>query len=347
MRAIGWLLVLVFGVAAVLTLNPDWLGVLRDDWSDLTTTFPISQAIALRPLLFGVFAVLAVVVLVTGVFRLVRMHRGARTLTLGLVLALVALGHGWTVWDRGLDGSTGLSADDGLRSGEPGTGALTVLTYNTQGGATSPEDLADIVVENGVDVVALPEISEADAQELAGLLAHEGAAFQFFVDATGESDIGSTALLVEYSLGEYLQVDGPDTQLGSVRVEPADGAGPVLVAVHPVSPRERLTEQWRKDLDAVMSLCTARRIPGLVLAGDFNATRDHAPLQDLGSCADAAELAGAGGVSTWPVTAPTWLGSAIDHVLIDDAAFEATEAAVVETGRSDHRGVLVRLQPVD
>ncbi|WP_185972639.1 endonuclease/exonuclease/phosphatase family protein [Georgenia yuyongxinii] len=342
---VGWLLVLLLGTAAVLTLNPEWLARLNPDWAGLTTTYPISQVVALRPLLAAVFAVLALVVLAVGVFRRTRMRRGIKTLTLGLVLLAVAIGHAWVVWDRGMDNPGGLSADDGVRPAGAGTGAITVLTYNTLDGRTTAEDVADLAGQNGADIIALPETSLATAEEVAALMLAEGAPFQVFVDVKGEPAIGSTALLVASTLGEYVQTSAPETSFGAVRAEPASGVGPPVVAVHVSPPISRLTAQWQADLEAVTALCRGRDAAGLVVAGDLNATLDHRPLQDLGGCADAALAGGVGGVSTWPVRTPAWLGSAIDHVLVDTGRYRVTEAAVVQRGESDHRGVVARLLP--
>lgn len=342
---VGWLLTLLLSAAAVLTLNPEWPARLNPGWAGLTTTYPVSQAIALRPLLAGVFAVLALVVLAVGVFRRTRMRRGLKSLTLGVVLLVVAAGHAWVVWDRGLDNPGRLAADDGVRPAEAGTGAITVLTYNTLDGRTTAEDVADLAGQNGADVIALPETSQATADEIAALMLAEGAPFQVFVDVKGEPGIGSTALLVASTLGEYVQTPGPQTSLGAVRAEPASGVGPPLVAVHVSPPTSRLTGQWRADLQAVTALCNGRAATGLVVAGDLNATLDHRPLQDPGGCADAALAGGVGGVSTWPERAPAWMGSTIDHVLVDPARYRVTGAAVVQRGASDHRGVVVRLLP--
>ncbi|WP_127125261.1 endonuclease/exonuclease/phosphatase family protein [Georgenia sp. SYP-B2076] len=345
MRVISWFFVVVLGAAAALTVNPEWLGRLRPDWAGLTMTYPVSQAIAVRPLLVGIFAVVALVLLGVGLLGAVRLGRGGPALALGTIFLLVAGGHAWIPWDRGLDNPGRLSADDGVRAAGSGTGAITVLAYNTLGGRTGAEDIAALADENGVDVMMLAETSRATADRVAELRAADGETFQVFDAEAGRPGIGSTALLVATTLGEYVQTSAPRTTEGSVRAEPASGVGPVLVAVHPRAPVESLTRDWRRDLGEVTALCRGRGTDGLILAGDFNATLDHAAMADLGRCADAAVAAGAGGVSTWPVRAPEWLGTTIDHVLVDPRRYRATQAAVVERGDSDHRALLVRLMP--
>ncbi|WP_193312805.1 endonuclease/exonuclease/phosphatase family protein [Georgenia subflava] len=347
MRVIGWVLVLVLAAVAALTLDPEWLGRVNDDWAGLTTTYPVNQVIALRPLLAGVFAVSAIIVLVVGVVRKVGFHGGNRTLVLGLVLAAVAVGHGWFLWDRGLDNRAELTADPGLRPDDPGDGSLTVLSYNTRDGDTGVDDIAAAAETNGVDVLVLTETSAELADQVAAFLAGGGESFQVFTAAAGEDVTGATAVLVSSSLGEYVQTTGPATELGAVRVEPATGVGPVVVGVHVVPPASDNTDRWLRDLRAVRGLCTDRGPAGLVLAGDLNATLDHAPLQDLGRCTAAAVDGGVGGIATWPARLPSLIGSTIDHVLVDGDSFETTEALVVDRGDSDHRGLVVRVRPVD
>ncbi|UNX55051.1 endonuclease/exonuclease/phosphatase family protein [Georgenia sp. TF02-10] len=343
MRVIGWLVVLLLAVAAVLTLNPEWLGRVNPDWAGLTTTAVLAPVYGVRPLLAVLFAVVAVIALILGLVRRVGFGGGGRTLFLGLVLAAVAVGHGWMVWDRGPDNPPALTADDGLSPAGPGSGALTVLAWNTQGGRTGAADVAAVAEENGADVLVLSETDDALAGEVVGALAGSGATFQtFFADA---GDRGHVALLVSNALGEYVPTEAPATSAGAVRAEPANGVGPVLVGVHTARPVGEDHDAWLADLDAVLPLCTDGGADRLVLAGDLNATLDHAPLQDLGACRDGAVGAGVGGVATWPTQAPELLGATIDHVLHDADAFRATEAVVVERGRSDHRAVVVRLVP--
>ena len=93
----------------------------------------------------------------------------------------------------------------------------------------------------------------------------------------------------------------------------------------------------------VASLCR-RPSAGLIVAGDFNATRDHAPLRNLGGCISAGEQAGIGGLATWPSsTGTTLLGATIDHVLVDRTVWEGKKGRVVTIPGTDHRAVVVQL----
>ncbi len=82
-----------------------------------------------------------------------------------------------------------------------------------------------------------------------------------------------------------------------------------------------------------------------MVAGDFNATVDHAQFRALltDGYHDAAEQCGAGYLASYP--ADRWLPPliAIDHLLTKHAT--ATSAATVALPGSDHRGILVGVRP--
>ncbi|MFD0429840.1 endonuclease/exonuclease/phosphatase family protein [Streptomyces zhihengii] len=88
-----------------------------------------------------------------------------------------------------------------------------------------------------------------------------------------------------------------------------------------------------------------RRPPGgpALIAGDFNATGDHAAFRrilDRGRLRDAAALAGAGRTPSWPARLPRPLGAQIDHVLVGEA-FSVRSARFLDLPGTDHRALLV------
>jgi endonuclease/exonuclease/phosphatase (EEP) superfamily protein YafD len=129
-------------------------------------------------------------------------------------------------------------------------------------------------------------------------------------------------------------------------VDTADRAGtapPTLVATHLRAPSARASmPEWRAHTAVIAAVC--RATPGVVVAGDLNATLDHPGLHDLGPCVDAAEQAGAAALGTWPARVPPLLGAPIDHVLVDGRAWRVTGFAVLPAvGGSDHRPVVAHL----
>lgn len=119
--------------------------------------------------------------------------------------------------------------------------------------------------------------------------------------------------------------------------------GPVTVfQFHPVPPPLNFAA-WVDEMDRIRELLAATSGPAIVGA-DFNATFDHYAYRQLltGRFADAAELAGAGRLTSWPEE-PSW-GSVIgiDRVLVAEGQAEDVRTLVVPG--SDHRAVIARLR---
>jgi endonuclease/exonuclease/phosphatase family metal-dependent hydrolase len=116
-----------------------------------------------------------------------------------------------------------------------------------------------------------------------------------------------------------------------------------LVCVHPVTPNlgRGGAGQWRTELAV---LPPPGELPR-VLAGDFNATLDHAVFRDLLRLgyADAGLQAGKALTPTW---GPPGRGSAVltlDHVLVDRRCAVLEYSVHVVPG-SDHRAVFTEIQ---
>jgi len=78
-----------------------------------------------------------------------------------------------------------------------------------------------------------------------------------------------------------------------------------------------------------------------IVAGDFNATSDHADFRDaLGAdCRSVAPSAGAGLQGTWPAGRPALFRTQIDHVVVTDG-IKAGRFRTYEIEGSDHRAVV-------
>ncbi len=327
-----------------------------------TTAFPCAQLIALRSLL-AVGAAFLGLLLLTVVILWRRRRRGQlsrigpgtcrtglRTAVVGLVLLLVAGAHGGVLVARG------------LRQRPVDAGAVSVLSLNTEREGADVEAVAGLADAVGADVLVLPETTQRYGRRLAEALTEKKGSgaqppgFAVFSDTGMPSDLAeqgidqnsdpaySTTVLVASRLGGYRQVEeSAGAGFGTVRLEPESGDGPVIVGAHTYPPLPGAMTWWRSSVADVASLCR-RSTAGLIVAGDFNATRDHAPLRDLGGCTSAGEQAGIGGLATWPSsTGTTLLGATIDHVLVDGAVWEGKEGRVVTIPGTDHRAVVVQL----
>ena len=249
------------------------------------------------------------------------------------------------------------------RAGGP---VLRVITANTLKGRASAEAVVGLVRRHGADVLFLQELTEPAVSRLkqaglADLLPHE------MTDLGGASTRGRGIYarfpLVEglgpfhpsVSLPEYLGSPGEDekgsSSLGradagqlTARLELPGGQRADLVCVHASPPRPPWkpanAARWRSELAALPGPAGAAG-PPRVLAGDFNASVDHAPFRRVlrRGHADAAARLGHGLIPTWgpePRGRPGLL--TIDHVLVDPGC--AVQAVSVHPlPGSDHRAV--------
>lgn len=117
-----------------------------------------------------------------------------------------------------------------------------------------------------------------------------------------------------------------------------------LQLVHPMPPLPDQVGLWKTELGRLADAARATEGPG-IMAGDFNATQDHAAFRrilDAGPLHDAARLTGHARTPSWPSTAPGPLGTQIDHVLVTDD-FSADKARFIDLADTDHRALLVDL----
>jgi endonuclease/exonuclease/phosphatase (EEP) superfamily protein YafD len=217
---------------------------------------------------------------------------------------------------------------------------LRVLAANVAGNQAAGPGIVALARRLRVDVLAAAELTPqvVDAYDAAGIAAvlpyrslHPLRAFY------------GTGLYGKVPLREAPAPAGTRFGLSAAAASPRGAAPFEVLAVHvpaPTSPGD--ARDWRHDM---------RTLPGSgdgglrILAGDFNATLDHAELRRLlgRGYRDAAEQAGSGLRMTWPADkSPLPAVLAIDHVLVDRRVRVASARTVAIPG-SDHRGVLAEL----
>ncbi|KJC63838.1 endonuclease/exonuclease/phosphatase family protein [Agreia bicolorata] len=202
-------------------------------------------------------------------------------------------------------------------------------------------ELGDDIAAEEPDVVVLQEVTPEVLTELGRSdlwtmypyrmtapepLFHGAATFSKYPIDDGHSiDVGGSPMLLT-----DLQ-----TPSGTLRV----------INVHTVAP---LTTQdarsWAGQFPDLAKMVSTSPYP-IVLAGDFNATLDHAPLDALvdGDVRDAFQEAGSGFGNTWP----EWGGPLpplmrLDHILVNDEIQVGSVVEEVSIG-SDHRRLNVEL----
>ncbi|MBY8870858.1 endonuclease/exonuclease/phosphatase family protein [Micromonospora sp. PLK6-60] len=264
------------------------------------------------------------------------------------LVAAVALRHRWAALVAGLTAVAlvGVVAPRTLPGGGPAADGPTVrlLTANLLHGAADPGALVELVRRHRVDLLTVQEFTPAaqaglDRAGLGALLPHRQLNPE---DGTTGSGLYSRFPLAEPGVRRnrgfaFTQAYATVTVPGAppARVESAHPAAPWSVAV---------IDEWRMDLAGQPSATPDG--PLRILAGDFNATLDHAPLRALldTGYVDAAGAVGAGLVGTWgPYDGDPIPPVTIDHVLVD-RRIAVHAVSVHAVPGSDHRAALATLR---
>jgi endonuclease/exonuclease/phosphatase (EEP) superfamily protein YafD len=217
---------------------------------------------------------------------------------------------------------------------------LRVLAANVSGNQLQGDAIVSLARRLRVDVFAVAELTPqvVDAYDAAGI-----ARLLPYRSLNPQPAFFGTGLYGRLPLREAPAPAGTRYGLSAAAASPRGAAPFEVLAIHvpaPTSPGN--AGDWRHDL---------RALPGTgngglrILAGDFNATLDHAELRRLirRGYRDAAEQAGSGLRMTWPTDkSPLPALVAIDHVLADRRIRVASARTVAIPG-SDHRGVLADL----
>lgn len=217
-----------------------------------------------------------------------------------------------------------------------------VMTANLLGGAG---DATRLVVEasgSGVDVLVVSEVTRGDVEEMERVGLDD-----LFPHRLGSADAadGTVTATMVFSREPLELVETLDTTFDGLLVRTGDL---LVLAVHPAPPT--LYAEWKSDHREILEVAEREEVD--VIAGDLNATLDHAPLRALVDAGyrDAAELTNGGLAATWPVDGDFPLLSllppsvAIDHVLVGDG-WTVTGTATLDVPGSDHRAVLATVAP--
>jgi endonuclease/exonuclease/phosphatase family metal-dependent hydrolase len=220
---------------------------------------------------------------------------------------------------------------------------LRVLTANLLAGRAMAEAVTELVGRKHADVLFVQELTgDATARlqraGLGDLLPHQ------VTQPVPHSTRGS--IYARYPLRGGPPAAPRSAARCTARLDLPSGQFVYLACIHAAPPKPPwspgATARWRSQLSALPA-------PGdspLILAGDFNATLDHAQFRRLlrRGYADAASQAGNGLSPTWgpqPGRRPALL--AIDHVLTDRRCAVLSTSAHLLPG-SDHRAVYAELR---
>jgi endonuclease/exonuclease/phosphatase (EEP) superfamily protein YafD len=216
---------------------------------------------------------------------------------------------------------------------------LRVLTANLWLGRAAAGPVVELARRTGADVLFLQELTDDAVTRLqrAGL----SALLPYQATETVTGGGRGSGIYARYPLSDGVAVARAAAAQPAARLELPSGRSVQLVCVHSCPPRppwsRRAVARWRGELSVLPS-------PGdtpMILAGDFNATLDHAQFRGLLRLGyvDAASQVGNGLVPTWgpePYGRPALL--AIDHILIDPRCAVRT-TSVHRLPGSDHHVV--------
>ncbi|MEU8525539.1 MULTISPECIES: endonuclease/exonuclease/phosphatase family protein [Streptomyces] len=253
----------------------------------------------------------------------------ARSRTLVGITAAALAGTLWYLQGYG-PGSTGA---DG-----PVVARLRVLASNVEFGVATGRLLAAARAERP-QLMFVTECDPACVRTLADGL-RDRLPYRVTVDgagSTGSAILSAYPLTAEPPLPAAMGMPGAKARIGGRDVR--------LRLAHPLPPLPGQVDGWRAELGRVRSwAATAVPAGPVLLAGDFNASQDHAAFRDILDTGlhDAARLTGEARTPTWPREGAVPTYTQIDHVLAG-RDFSARGTRFLDLAGTDHRAVLADL----
>jgi endonuclease/exonuclease/phosphatase (EEP) superfamily protein YafD len=225
----------------------------------------------------------------------------------------------------------------------PAGPCVRLLTVNAQCGRASADVIVRRVRDHLVDVLAVQELTPDLARRLAAAGLCKLLPCSEVHEHPGHA---GTGIWSRWPVQPLPPVPGLVSAAPRAAVTIA-GQPVVLTAVHVLPPVHGRERGWQRELGRLRSELTGVVGPQLV-AGDFNATRDHRcfrQLLDAGflDCADAARRR-RWPAFTWPATRRRLPVMRLDHVLATQAHFAVRASRTLRVPDTDHRGVLAIVQ---
>jgi endonuclease/exonuclease/phosphatase (EEP) superfamily protein YafD len=233
------------------------------------------------------------------------------------------------------------------RSGESGSALtmvrLRLLTVNARAGAADPAALLRTLRRHNVDVLAVQELTPHMVSRLAAAGLAQLLPFSHLDPRPGSLGVGMWA---RWPLTPLPPVPGLTSAAPRARIDPPGGRPVTLTVVHPLAPMRGYADMWQRELALIRQ--TLATIDGpQVVAGDFNASRDHRPFRDLLAagfldCADSSQSRSWPGF-TWPTAGGRLPVMRLDHVLVSRTA-KVRMTRAIRLPHTDHHGVLAAIE---
>ncbi|NYI40593.1 endonuclease/exonuclease/phosphatase family protein [Demequina lutea] len=215
---------------------------------------------------------------------------------------------------------------------------LRVATLNLTLGQADAHAVVAMVRDRSIDVLAVEELTpaEADALRAAGLESELP-----YGETLPQSGVEGTGLWSRLPMASAEPVPGLTSH--AARATVTVGGEPVAIfAVHPAAPGLFDHSRWASDMEALSGILSKPDGP-VIVAGDFNTTRDHRAFRDLEALGfrDAVDQAGAGFLPTFPNGTLPMPVVAIDHVMVHNSQLSAVSVTTVVVPSADHRALVV------
>lgn len=222
--------------------------------------------------------------------------------------------------------------------GGNGETVLTVASVNMKFGEADAVAIVSLVEQQGVDILSVSEITPEAQAALAAAGLEE---LMPYSEVAAEPGITGTGLWSRLPISEPYELDGFLSRQIGATVEGPNGSFTML-AVHPRAPGSRNHDDWAAELET-LKVALADVSGPVVVAGDFNTTRDHRVFRDIEALGydNAADEAGSGFAPTFRQGNEMPPLVVIDHVLERHTGMSASRTQTVVIPGGDHRALVV------
>jgi endonuclease/exonuclease/phosphatase (EEP) superfamily protein YafD len=216
-------------------------------------------------------------------------------------------------------------------------GTVRVMTVNALYGQADAESVVGLVRSQNVEVLSVQELTPDFERALADAGLDELLTHSFTVPA--EDSPAGSGLWSTTELTDVQQQRGSSFAMPSALVD-VGGTDVRVTVVHPYPPMPDEITTWRTELVELTQHVQEDDTPQ-ILAGDFNATYDHATFRNLlGSrFVDATREWGAGPAVTWPEGNRVPPLFALDHVVVE-RDMPVSDVVAMQVPGSDHRALV-------
>ncbi|MFG2498461.1 endonuclease/exonuclease/phosphatase family protein [Streptomyces sp. NPDC048441] len=232
----------------------------------------------------------------------------------------------------------------------PAVADVRVMASNVEFGKGT-QDLIKAVRKEKPDLLFVPECDYACSDLLRDELPRSEYPYRSASEASGAE---GSVIVSKLRLKKANGVAGTLGMPGAV-AELKGGHQVRIQLAHPMPPLPKQLGTWRTELAGLRDYAAEGRrgdgnkgkgqVKSTIIAGDFNATQDHAAFRDIldtGGVRDAARLSGSARTPSWPTALFSPLGTQIDHVLATPD-FSARDAHFLDIDNTDHRALVVDL----